>query len=147
MVPTSHMFIICGSLRMMKDTCLNWTFASVLIQLRVAKIFYVTKLICDMNFTEKRAQFMKLWISVRCDLPPETQTTYELFLPYENLKISLKLVHKKIDLKLSLLNIIILNLYKHNLVPSLLSENISINGEALFFAAIARWKNSSLRKI
>ena len=29
-----------------------------------------------MNFTEKRAQFMKLWISVRCDLPPEIQTTW-----------------------------------------------------------------------
>ena len=52
---------------------------------------------------------MKLWTSVRCDLPPEIQMTYELFLSYENLKISLKLVHKKRDLKLFLLNIIILN--------------------------------------
>ena len=56
---------------------------------------------------------MKLWTSVRCDLPPEIQTTCELFLSYENLKISLKLVHKKIDLKLSLLNTIILNFSKN----------------------------------
>ena len=56
---------------------------------------------------------MKLWTSVRCDLPPEIQMTYELFLSYENLKISLKLVHKKRDLKLFLLNIIILNFSKN----------------------------------
>ena len=66
-----------------------------------------------MNFTERRAQFMKLWISMRCDLPPEIQTTYELFLSYENLKISLKLVHKKRYFNLSLLNIIILNFSKN----------------------------------
>ena len=56
---------------------------------------------------------MKLWTSMRCDLPPEIQTTCELFLSYENLKISLKLVHKKIDLKLSPLNIINLNFSKN----------------------------------
>ena len=39
--------------------------------------------------------------------------TYELFLSYEKLKISLKLVHKKRDLKMFLLNIIILNFSKN----------------------------------
>ena len=38
-------------------------------------------------------------------------------------------------------------LHQKQIVPSLSSEYISTNGEALFFAVIARWKNSSLRKI